>query len=77
MDLYEVLQNDINDFSEQGRVFICCDLNARVGNCNKCDYIVNDRLIQDIDGEEYEPDKPIQRVSTDRVVNSHGRKLIM
>ena len=51
-------------------------MNARVGNCNKCDYIVNDRLIQDIDGEEYEPDKPIQRVLKDRVVDSHGRKLI-
>ena len=61
VDLFDVLQNYINDFSEECSVFLCGDFNARVGN--KCDYIVNDRLIQDLNEIEYHPDLSINRAT--------------
>ena len=74
VDLFDILQNDINDFSEHGSVFLCGDFNARVGN--KCDYIVNDRLIQDLDEIDYHPDVSLYRGTQDMYINAHGRKLL-
>ena len=68
------MQNDINNFSEHGSVFLCGDFNARVGN--KCDYIVNDRLIQDLDEIDYHPDVSLYRATQDMYINAHGRKLL-
>ena len=61
VDFFNLLQNDIGDFQSQGKIILCGDWNARVGNGSRPDYIVCDRYIDSIDDEEYLPDLPLQR----------------
>ena len=76
VDFFNLLQNDIDDFHSQGKVMLCGDWNARVGNGARPDYVVCDRFIDYIDDEDYLPDIPLQRQSMDNVCNSHGLKLL-
>ena len=39
-DIFNMLENDLAHFCTLGNVFVCGDMNSRVGN--KCDYIQND-----------------------------------
>ena len=74
--LFDILQNDINHFTDLGKVLVCGDFNARVGNSKRHDYIVNDRIVDGIDNDDYIPDIPLDRISTDNGTNSHGLKMI-
>ena len=53
---------DDGDFQSQGKVILCDDWNARVGNSTRPNYFVCDRFIDSIDDEEYLPDLPLQRL---------------
>ena len=75
-NLFDMLLYDVNYFSQRGRVLICGDLNARIGNGSRHDFIINDRNINQIDEEAYIPDLPLRRVSKDTVTNTHGIKLL-
>ena len=75
-DFFNLLQNDIGDFQSQGKVILCGDWNARVGNDSRPDYIVCGRFIDSIDDEEYLPDLPLQRQSMDNICSSRGLKLL-
>ena len=74
-DFFELLQTDITQFQDIGKVVICGDLNARVGQ-TRSDYIVYDRVVDYIDNGDYIPDNPPPRASMDSSTNSHGLKLI-
>ena len=76
VDFFNLLQNDIDDFQLLGKVLLCGDWNARVGNGSRPDYVVCDRYIDDIDDKDYSPDLPLQRQSNDNICNSHGLKLL-
>ena len=71
-----MLLSDVNYFSQKGRVLICGDLNARVGNGSRHDFIINVRNINQIDEEAYIPDLPLRHVFKDTVTNTHGVKLL-
>ena len=76
VDFFSILQNDVNDFQSKGRVLLCGDLNARVGNGSRSDYIQCDRTVGFIDCNDYIPDVPVPRSSLDSVCNAHGLKLL-
>ena len=60
VDFFNFLQNDIDDFHSQGKVMLCGDWNARVGNGARPDYVVCDRFIDYTDDEDYLPDIPLR-----------------
>ncbi|MEW8546452.1 MAG: reverse transcriptase family protein, partial [Candidatus Thiodiazotropha sp.] len=74
IDLFEVLEDDINYYSNYGKVAVCGDFNCRVGL--KPDYIVCDSNVTGIDDIDYVPDIPLQRVSEDKTSNGQGIKLL-
>ena len=76
VDSFSLLQDDINDFQSLGAIILCGDWNARVGNGSRPDFIVCDRIVDDIDIELYVPDVPLARHSLDHVCNAHGLKLL-
>ena len=49
----------MNHFTDIGRVLVCGDFNARVGNSKRHDYIVNDRIVDGIYNNDYIPDIPL------------------
>ena len=61
VDLFSVLQTDIVYFQSFGTVLLCGDMNARVGNGSRPDYIAFDRCVETIDGDDYSPDVPLPR----------------
>ena len=76
VDLFSVLQTDIVYFQSFGTVLLCGDMNARVGNGSRPDYIAFDRYVETIDGDDYSPDVPLPRRSLDSTCNSHGLCLL-
>ena len=76
VDFFSLLQNDINDYRLKGRVILCGDLNASVGNGTRPDYIVCDTSVDSIDEDDYSPDEPLPRRSLDNAFNSNGLKLL-
>ena len=76
VDFFSVLQDDINDNQSQGRVVLCGDWNARVGNGSRPDFIPCDRVVENTDSDNYLPDSLSLRRSQDNVCNSHGLKLL-
>ena len=74
VNLFEILQNDVNIYKQSGNVYLVGDFNARVGL--KKDFIVCDSAVNFIDDTSYYPDTACQRQSMDTVSNSHGLKLI-
>ena len=74
MNLFDILQNDVNHFTDLGKVFVCDDFKARVGNSKRHDYIVNDKIVDGIDNDDYIPDIPLDRISMDNGTNSHVLK---
>ena len=63
VDFFTLLQEDINDFQPQGKVILCGDWNARVGNGSRSDYIAYDSIVNSIDDDDYLPDLPSARRS--------------
>lgn len=74
IDLFELLENDVDCYSNLGSVYIIGDLNSRVGA--KSDSIIHDRINQFIDDTDYIPDVTMCRASIDKICNSHGTKLL-
>jgi len=73
VDLFDLLQQDIELYQSIGNVFIVGDWNSRVGS--KRDYIVCDRYLDFVDYADYMPDIPSVRYTVDAVCNSHGHKI--
>ena len=73
VDLFDILENDLFLFDSLGSVFICGDLNSRVGQ--KSDYIIFDKLNDCCDCPDYVFDSTPARASNDRSHNNHGIKL--
>ncbi len=71
-NLFDVLQYDINIYSQLGPVFVAGDWNVRVGV--KPDHVVFDANIFDIDDVDYIPDAPLARASKDKTHNGQGTK---
>ena len=61
VDYFDNLENDINNDSIEGPVFITGDFNARVGR--KHDFIVFDQCVDFLDCENYIPDNFLSRAS--------------
>jgi hypothetical protein len=74
VDLFDVIQADIDELQELGSVYILGDLNSRVGLKN--DFISYDVMNNYTDDEDYIPDTELCRDSVDRVSNAHGVKLL-
>lgn len=74
VNLFDIIQQDIDTFRSQGSVFLTGDWNARVGT--RRDYIVCDRLVDFLDDASYSPDTQFDRKSMDSTCNSHGLKLL-
>jgi len=74
VDLFDILENDLFLFDSLGSVFICGDLNSRVGQ--KSDYIIFDKLNDCCDCPDYVFDSTPARASNDRSHNNHGIKLL-
>ena len=66
-DIFTVLENDVNQFSKLGKVFICGDTNCRIGN--KLHFIVDDSVLE-CEDTEYTPPPP-NRTSLDRKSNCY------
>lgn len=74
-DLFDCIERDILNFKRDGDVFLCGDLNARVGA--ECDYIINDDSKYVPIFDTYQVDKQILlRQSRDTKVDSRGKNLL-
>ena len=74
VDFFELLENDISFYKNQGDVYLCGDFNSRVGL--KHDFIMNDNINDFIDTLDYIPDSYCCRASLDTKSNSFGSKLL-
>ena len=73
-DLFESLGNDINHFQSLGTVMLAGDFNARTA-C-KCDAILCDSYVHNIDPDYYLADNTLPRFSMDKGSNSQGNNLL-
>ena len=71
---FELLQNDVYDFENEGSIYLIGDWNSRVGV--KHDYILFDKYNDQIDEDDYIPDNPIPRASLDKKCNSFGVRML-
>ena len=62
-DLFNLLEQDVFKYGQLGSIYIAGDWNCRVGN--KADFIKCDKSISDIDSDDYYPDEPPCRTSSD------------
>ena len=74
VDLFDMIQNDVNYFQTVGIVYLTGDLNSRTG-CRP-DFIVNDHINTCLDDDDYIPDTPLSRTSADNTCNNYGVKLL-
>ena len=74
VDLFQVLEDGYNFFSNVGSVYVVGDINARVGN--RLDYINCDCSMSLIDDDDYVPDVPLMRSSLGHTCNSFSHKLL-
>ena len=74
VDLFQILQDDVNCFNDLGYVFVCGDFNSRVGS--RLDFIEQDIYSDFIDNHNYKPDTYLYRCTQDQTVNTFGHKLL-
>ena len=74
VDLFEILENDIDYYEGLGSVYVMGDLNSRVGT--KHDFIIQDSVNFCTDDSDYIPDEPLHRASLDRKCNNQGIKML-
>lgn len=74
VNLFSILEEDINYYQSRGTVFVAGDMNSRVGI--KPDYISYDRMNSILDGDDYVPDLPLDRVSMDKQCNNYGIQML-
>ena len=63
VNLFHLVENDLNTYQQLGRVYSTGDWNARVGK--KLDVIIHDRNINGIDDYAFEPDFQCYRKTLD------------
>ena len=68
VNLFEILESDIDEFSSVGAVYVAGDLNGRVGI--KPDYISFDANINGLNSADFTPDVPSSRASDDQTLNT-------
>lgn len=74
IDYFEILESDISNYSESGKIIIGGDLNCRTGR--EEDYIINDNNNHYLPLYDYQSDGTIpSRKSMDSVVTTRGRQL--
>ena len=73
-DLFICLHSDIEHFSSKGIVIVGGNCNARTA-C-KPDFVLNDRYIPELDGDDYQADCNLPRFSLDKGSSSHGNRLL-
>lgn len=73
-NLFAIIENDISYFKTSGVVMVAGDMNSRVGL--KPDYIAYDRMNSILDGKDYVPDVPLDRISMDKQCNNYGIQLL-
>ena len=74
VNLFEVLESDIDEFSSVGAVYVAGDLNGRVGL--KPAYISFDANINGLNSADYKPDVPPCRASDDQTLNTQGVQIL-
>ena len=74
VNLFEILESDIDEFSSVGAVYVAGDLNGRVGI--KPDYISFDANINGLNSADYKPDVPSSRASDDQTLNTQGVQIL-
>ena len=74
VNLFEILESDIDEFSSVGAVYVAGDLNGRVGI--KPDYISFDANINGLNSADYKPDVPPSRASDDQTLNTQGVQIL-
>ena len=74
VDLFELIDNDIFDDDNLGSVYVCGDLNSRVGS--RHDFIYFACRNDFVDADNYIPDCPSLRASFDKTCNSFGIRLL-
>lgn len=73
-NLFDVIEQDVFNFEQSGRVYVAGDWNCRIGN--KPDYIVCDKNIRNYDPDFYVPDNHLVRASLDNLCNTRGHKML-
>ena len=75
IDFHETICSIVLEYSDKGNIFVCGDLNSRIGEVN--DFLDYDELDKYISNAEHveNPNIP-NRVSMDKTVNGFGRKLL-
>lgn len=63
------LESIVLEYSDKGEVFVCGDLNSRIGEIN--DFLYNDELDQYVMSVEH-----VENPTMDKTVNALGRKLL-
>jgi hypothetical protein len=75
INTFDILQEDVNCFFQEGDVMVCGDVNARIGI--KKDFVEFDQAVVDIDDvSAYSADIPLVRVSQDHKTNKFGNNLL-
>lgn len=72
VDHFEILENYVTKFKQQGKIFITGDFNSRCGSENS-DILSFDKYLDE--GDESFVDIPF-RISKDHVTDTHGRNLL-
>lgn len=75
IDIFDEIENGIENYSNLGHVYICGDLNSRTGNL--ADYLTYDRYIDNDDDDLQEKQSDfLTRKNQDKVIDINGRKLL-
>ena len=74
VNLFEILESDIDEFSSVGAVYAAGELNGRV--VRKPAYISIDANINGISSVDYTPDVPSSRASDDQTLNAQGVQIL-
>ena len=71
---WSTFQAEVEEYATRGKIILCGDLNARIGNCN--DFISYDSDLPIRSSFRYIIDSAIPRTSKDTTVNTQGRYLL-
>ena len=75
-DFYSIIESDINNYAQKGKVYLCGDLNSRTAQ--KCDYINYcniEKYVESAPGDIF-TENLLPRISQDKITNSFGNRLI-
>ena len=73
VDMFDLIESDVENYKSKGKVFITGDFNARTSN--EIDYITGDRFLSH-EANQFSNSVIINRVNKDHVLDTHGRGLM-